>query len=815
MTLTEAIKHIGDGNCLLFVGSGFSFGAKTLDNEPLYSASELSKRLYEACGIAENDYQLDKAAQLYSEEKGDYQLVEFLKQGFTAYEVSPNQQFIGSLPWRRIYTTNYDNIIETAYADNRRRITSVTLSNRLHAYKDKDKLCIHLNGYIENLTYDKLYNEFKLTQASYLNTEFVDNEWVNFFRSDLKTSTAVFFIGYSMQYDLDVQRIVYENKELREKCFVIVRDGEGQLALRHISLFGQPCPIGLDGFVQEMRKNPPVKSSTKSEPPLCCFRKCVIDSSPLKVHDNDVFDLFISGKADPSKVFYSLIQPEDYAYYVHREKMDAALHLIEQGERKLLITSDLGNGKSLLLMGIMTMLTHKGYEVYEYVKDEVTMEREVEAICSRESNKVVIVVDSYAHKRELMTEIERFHTDQIIIVAERSLVNDVSYTWLTQKLGDFQLIDIDRMSQREMEDIIALFDLYGLWGEYSSLRDDQKYELVRTECHANLRYLLMKILESPVIIDKFRGIIEDIKAKKGYYEALILMLLNPIFELELELEQVAYILSKHQINNHAFRSNPSIREFVDFDHNQIKLRSTVLAEVLLRRIADKGVIADLLIKVCKSIDSYTASPAYKNIIKSLYTFSAIRQAFYDDQHDYSEYINRYFESIKDLSFSRRNPHFWLQYAIAKLEQEDFVMAKRFFDNAYSFAKSRRDYDTYQIDNHYARYLLQNAIAQNDAATAMTSFMEAHDKLIDPVHKRVVRFYPYRVAKNYCTFYDTFFTRLKDNERIAFIRSCKEMLERASWYLQVDDIGFSKKNMVANVKKNLEQIVSEHSEKIKS
>lgn len=815
MTLTEAIKQIGDGNCLLFVGSGFSFGASTIEGTPLYSASELSKRLYEVCGITENDYQLDKAAQLYSEEKGDYQLVEFLKQGFIANEVSPDHQFIGSLPWRRIYTTNYDNVIEKAYTDNRRRITTVTLSNRLHAYKDKDKLCIHLNGYIENLTYDKLYNEFKLTQSSYLNTEFVENEWVNFFRSDLKTSTAVFFIGYSMQFDLDLQRIVYENKELREKCFFVVQDGEGQLALRHISLFGQPCPIGLDGLVQEMRKNPPVKSTAKSTFPLCCFRKFVIDPSPLKVHDNDVFDLFINGKADSTKVFYSLIQPEDYAYYIHREKIDATIHFIEQGERKLLITSDLGNGKSLMLMGIMAMLTYKGYEVYEYVKDEVTLEREVETICSRENNKVVIVVDSYAHKRELMTEIERFHTDQTIIVAERSLVNDVSYTWLTQKLGEFQLIDIDRMTQQEMEDIIKLFDLYGLWGERASLRDDQKYELVRTECHANLRYFLMKILESPVIIDKFKGIIDDIKAKKGYYEALILMLLNPVFELNLELEQVAYILNKQQINNYAFRNNTSIREFVDFDHNQIRLRSTVLAEVLLRQIADKGVIADLLIKVCKSIDGYTASPSYKNIIKSLYTYSAIRQAFYDDRHDYSGYVTHYFESIKDLSFSRRNPHFWLQYAIAKLEQEDYVMAKRFFDNAYAFAKSRRDYDTYQIDNHYARYLLQNAIAQNDADTAMTAFVEAHDKLIDPVHKRVVRFYPYRVAKNYCTFYDTFYTRLKDNERLTFIRSCKEMLDRASWYLQVDDIGFSKKDMVANIKKNLEQIVSKHLEILNS
>lgn len=42
---------------------------------------------------------------------------------------------------------------------------------------------------------------------------------VNPFRSDLQTAKSIIFIGYSMQYDLDLQRIVYLTPNLIDKTF--------------------------------------------------------------------------------------------------------------------------------------------------------------------------------------------------------------------------------------------------------------------------------------------------------------------------------------------------------------------------------------------------------------------------------------------------------------------------------------------------------------------------------------------------------------------------------------------------------------------
>lgn len=86
--------------------------------------------------------------------------------------------------------------------------------------------CIHLNGYIGDLNEGALDKEFKLTDQSYTAEDFVDSDWITLFDSDLKTSDAIFFIGFSMNSDLDIKRVINRNPETSQKCYFIVWDKE-------------------------------------------------------------------------------------------------------------------------------------------------------------------------------------------------------------------------------------------------------------------------------------------------------------------------------------------------------------------------------------------------------------------------------------------------------------------------------------------------------------------------------------------------------------------------------------------------------------
>lgn len=71
-----------------------------------------------------------------------------------------------SIQWKRIYTTNYDSVIETAATDNSKKWTPIVLSKEI-SNADINSACIHLNGHIDYLDRNTLNNEFRLIDKSY------------------------------------------------------------------------------------------------------------------------------------------------------------------------------------------------------------------------------------------------------------------------------------------------------------------------------------------------------------------------------------------------------------------------------------------------------------------------------------------------------------------------------------------------------------------------------------------------------------------------------------------------------------------------
>ena len=223
MTLNEAINIILDGEAVLFVGSGFSIGASKEDNTEFKTAIPLAHELLRQCGYDESEYidDLGQASEIYQDEKSEHELVEYLVKAYTAMDVTDAQTTIACLPWIRVYTTNYDNVVELACQKNKKHILSPVLSDNPKNYiSTKCSLCVHLNGKVDKLTIDKLNGEFKLTNRSYLTADFIQSNWLSIFRTDLKSAKAIFFIGYSMKYDLDLQRTVY-GANVHDKTFFI------------------------------------------------------------------------------------------------------------------------------------------------------------------------------------------------------------------------------------------------------------------------------------------------------------------------------------------------------------------------------------------------------------------------------------------------------------------------------------------------------------------------------------------------------------------------------------------------------------------
>lgn len=217
MTFKDALSAVFSGNSVLFLGSGFSKGAKNLKGEDFKIGVELAKHLALQAKLPEA-FPLEDAAEGYERVFGPDRLIEELKQEFTAAEISEHHRQIANAPWRRVYTTNYDNIFEVAAKESDKKLDAVTISVDPYAVQKDTGLIVHLNGSIEQLTPQELNTTFKLTETSYIAASIENSAWAIRLREDTRLATSVFFVGYSM-FDLDVKRILADSPDLHEKAF--------------------------------------------------------------------------------------------------------------------------------------------------------------------------------------------------------------------------------------------------------------------------------------------------------------------------------------------------------------------------------------------------------------------------------------------------------------------------------------------------------------------------------------------------------------------------------------------------------------------
>lgn len=238
---------------------------------------------------------------------------------------------------------------------------------------------------------------------------------------------------------------------------------------------------------------------------------------------------------------------------------------------------------------------------------------------------------------------------------------------------------------------------------------------------------------------------------------------------------------------------------MDFRSGEACLRSSVTCQFILKRVADPNVTVDVLANLARRADSAMgANPFYNHILTSLMRSSNMQRLLPEKE---GRTLIRYYESVKSIPSCRQHPLFWLQYAITCLVLEDFERAQKYFESAYSFAKAKRDYNTRQIDNHYARFLLLRACRSGSSAGCMPSFRKARKIIFEQIQSERLH-YPYRVANVLRELYDTFASVLPATDLMEIARAAKfisDQIDRSA-------LPFQQMRSVADCRKSMQHIL---------
>lgn len=177
MDINEAIRHAIDGNAILFTGSGFSFGSKNLTNDSPMTGRAFAQYLYKESNIVTTDENLALASQLYVKNFGAAKLADLCRATFSIRSSADHHQSVVRLPWQRIYTTNYDDLLEKSSTDIGKSLVPVTIEDSPEKYLSSARVRLHINGFISRLAVTDLAGGFKLTAGSYFYDGLTTSSW--------------------------------------------------------------------------------------------------------------------------------------------------------------------------------------------------------------------------------------------------------------------------------------------------------------------------------------------------------------------------------------------------------------------------------------------------------------------------------------------------------------------------------------------------------------------------------------------------------------------------------------------------------------
>lgn len=756
MDLERAMEIALDGDAVLFLGAGYSIGATNLRAKPFSDAKGLVKILLAAVGDEEEDVPLQDAAEIYLEENGYDALLTLLRSEYKAHAIAPYHSELMAVPWRRVYTTNYDNVAEQGALKAGIDLVPVTLSQDPRQVSSDSVLCVHLNGYIDATDRGSLLDELKLTDRSYSASTVAASPWATMLRKDVQLARAVFFVGYSAG-DLDIRRILVESQVGREKLFFVVGPTPDRLTRRRASQYGtlvaEPARL-----ITEKLKCIAAQYDGPGEEAFfpAYLREYSVSSASRRVSDQDFIDLLTLGRLESQLVSESIQSGQ--RYYMERKETDTLFGYVDSGHRHICVSSNLGNGKSLFLEGVRFRALERGYRVFdahtigEGAADELRKLAEL-------PGKTMVLFDGYPAWLDEIEELSLNASDRVVSVyAARNALNDLLIDELREVTGMDYIpeIALDRLHHDDMQWLCQSLDEYGLWADRAGQSSDRKLRFISRDCRGQFQAFLLNMFESEHICKRLSEIEQKLRANKRHHKAVVSALVLVVLQVYPDLRLLADMWGAELLQDRRFRRDPLVTELIGFDQEELRVRSSVAARYLLRTMGEENI--DVLISVMGEMarianKNYNYSAEHRALFRDLMRFAVVQNLLPESGRRAA--VIRYYEELRKIRWCRQSPLFWLQYAIACMVIGDLARAEPYFKTAYSLAENLPGYSVHQIDNHYARFLLVQATEDvTDVGQAMTNFRKARS-IINQQMLEERKHYPYRVASQYQAFMDKF------------------------------------------------------------
>jgi len=552
----------------------------------------------------------------------------------------------------------------------------------------------------------------------------------------LKSCKAAFFIGTSLDYDLDITRIINTNPDLKNKIFFIDRliDEEERDELDTRLDYGAVKYIGLHNFVKKINEVKSTFNSTENEIEFECFTKVEPSLFPYKnAITEDYWSLLIYGDIQ-DKIAYSNIDNNDYLFN-RKEKYELQKYIDDRDEKIVVIHSDIGNGKTSFIRKCSMDLCKK-HDVYVFNGLSESFYEEINYIRDKVKSPIIFLEDYYDHWQVIDYPSCMINEDTKIILSGRSYVHMNRLKELTSRLNitqdDVIEIDLNRLNESEIFSVSNLLDKINIWEKKGVSGNGQKKKYIRKDMKSKLYNILLDLVNSKEIKRRIDKVFASVSSNQGLREILSAICINSILNLGLCAHEIVEYLEIKDFD-HMLRVNESVRTLINWEENKVEFKSPILAQYFSSEKISKKDIISTVKKLALYANKNNYDEKSELISRKLISVSNLQMISLNNTGKARSEIIEVFDNLSEFESYKDRPFFWLQYGIACMDAGVLDGAEHYLDIAYKkgeeWGKNRLylqdSFDTFQIDTQKGRFYLESILKSEIPQEFIVDVKKAH------------------------------------------------------------------------------------------
>ena len=791
MNINQAIQYALEGNAILFTGAGFSYGATNINDTTFITGEALRDYLANECNITKTKSPLSSVADYHiKHHKNCEPLISTLTNLFSVKEITNIHKTIMSINWKRVYTTNYDEVAEIASAQNNYFLKPVTLSSECENPASQ-KVCVHINGYIKALTESTLMKEFKLSDTSYDSEILKGKPWFDFMEKDFLSAKSIIIIGFSLSGDIDISRLL-SVPAISSKIVFINKPNMDPIDKNVLEKYAPVYEIGIEKFANEIiniRKSfvPSPISNTRFESFIFVHMQA---EAPDTTTLNDLTHFYSYGKLNDT--LFSKDISSEYKYLVPRKALDIMLRNL-YSKKVFLAISTLGNGKTVFCNMARFYLNQKDINIYTFYDQLVDIEFEISEICKSKKKSIVIIDDYYKHMDILKCFYIYGFTNISFILTSRQSKLATNYRKLINTLhideSDIQPLYLYSLVDDEPLKLANILNDNKLLPQKLGGKEPSEIaNYFSIDCKNSIANIVLDLYNNSDVSNHLSELVSSATIEEGsaIHDLCILALCSSVMNLGLSFSNMLSLLNIDYLYL-SYKNSPLLNELFNINKDTVEITSSIIAKSLLYSLIPSSELVEILQKVVLASDKlYSHDHKYQELLKAILSHTNFEPLIKTNSTNLSS-IMKFYDNIRNYNFCKENPFYWEQFASICVESQDYITAKQCIESAYSCAKKIKGFTPFQISTIEGELLLKEllqkfSISNIDPDICINTIVQSHKLFLQYyTHPENNHYHIFNCTQNYLAIYEKIETQMSVRHLSIFIEKLTEVYKKLTEY----------------------------------